>query len=221
MVGLEKEALDISQPPSPFMLSYLGKPNDAVRIAESLLAKDPDSHGARHDLGLALAGAGNFASARPILEDMWRRSGERVGKRSELFVTLTAAALIAARRDAGEDDKVAELVAAIRDNVRRYREAGIVGDGRSFGPDYEEGIALYLSGDRARGLALLDKASEDGVFIPPNEAYFQTIYDDPDFAPILTRQEERQTRERDKILAVVCNDNPYKAVWQPAEGTCN
>ncbi len=219
-VGFEKEALAISPRTSPFVLSYLGKPRDAITIAESRLAEDPDLQSARHNLGLALAGAGDYANARPILEDMWRRSDGKVAKRSALFGTMTAAALIAVRRDAGEEDKVDELVAAIKDNVRRYREAGIVGDGRSFGADYDEGIALYLSGDRERGLALLDKATEDGVFIQTNEAYLQAIYDDPGFAPILARQEARQVREREKILLIVCNDNPYEAVWQPAEGTC-
>ena len=221
MVGLDEEAFAISRAPATFVLSYMGKPADAIAIAEARLAADPELHSARHDFGLALAGAGEYAKARPVLEDMWLRSGKKVTKRSELFVTLTAAALIAVRRDAGEEDKIDELVAAIKDNVRRYREAGIVGDGRSFGADYEEGIALYLSGDRERGIALLDKASEDGVFIPMNEAYLQTIYDDPGFAAIRMRQEARQVREREKILLVVCNDNPYQAVWQPAEGTCD
>jgi len=220
MAGLEKEALAIAPWTSPVVLNYMGRPLDAITIAESRLAGDPESHGARHDLGLALAGAGDYANARPILEDMWRRSGGKVTKRNELLVTMTAAALIAVRRDAGEEDKVDEVVAAIKDNARRYREAGIVGDGRSFGADYDEGIALYLSGDRERGIALLDKATEDGVFIPTNVAYLQTIYDDPGFAPIVARQEARQVREREKILSVVCNDNPYEAVWQPAEGTC-
>jgi TolB-like protein/Tfp pilus assembly protein PilF len=220
MSGLEEEALAISQAVSAYVLSYLGKPQDAITVAESRLAEDPELISARHDLGLALAGVGDYANAGPILEEMWRRSGGRVSKRSELFVTATAAALIAVRRDAGEEDKVDEVVAAIKDNVRRYRKAGIVGDGRSFGADYDEGIALYLSGGRERGLALLDKATEDGVFIPTNEAYLQAIYDDPGFASILARQEARQARERDRFLAIVCTDNPYAAFWQPAEGTC-
>ncbi len=218
-VGLEKEAIATVRRPPPAILSYLGLPRDAVTTAELRLAENPDSLAARHDLGLALAGNGDYASARPILEDMWQRRG-RIGKRSDLFHTYTAAALIAIRRDAGEEAGVGELVAAIRDNVRRYREAGIVGDGRGFGVDYEEGLADYLSGDRETGLALLDKATKDGVFILPNEAYLQVLYDDPGFAPILERQEARQVRERARVLAAVCNDNPYEAVWQPAEGTC-
>jgi TolB-like protein/Tfp pilus assembly protein PilF len=221
IAGLEKEALAISGWTSPTVLRFMGRSPDAITIAESWLATAPDSQSARHDLGLALAATGDYANARPILEDMWRRSGGKVTKRSALFVTMTAAALIAVRRDAGEEDKVDEVVAAIKDNARRYREAGIFGDGRSFGADFDEGIALYLSGDRERGLALLNKATDDGVFFPPNEAYLQAIYDNPGFAPILARQEARQIREREKVLLVVCNDNPYEAVWQPADGTCD
>ena len=220
MVGLEKEALTIRQLPMPWIFSYLGEPQGAILAAEARLAIDPNSPSARHGLGMALASAGDYDRARPILEEMWRRTGGRISKRSELFVTATAAALIAIRRDAGDEVGVGELVAAIRDNVRRYREAGIVGDGRSFGVDYEEGLALYLSGSREQGLALLESGTEEGVFIPPNEAYLQALYDDPGFAPIRARQEARQVRERNRVLNVVCTDNPYKAVWQPAEGTC-
>jgi len=219
-VGLENEVLALSEFLEPDPLSLLGNPGVAVTVAEARVAESPNSLRARHHLGLALAGAGDYARARPILEEMWRRSGGRIAKRSDLFHTATAAALIAIRRDAGEETGVGELVAAIRDNVRRYKKAGIVGDGRSFGVDYEEGLAAYLSGDHERGLALLDKGTQGGVFIRPSEAYLKSLYDDPGFAPILARQKARQVRERNKILDIVCTDNPYEAVWQPAEGTC-
>ncbi len=219
-LGLDNEIFRISGNPYPFVMSLLGRPQEAVAIAEAHVAGDPNSDRARHELGLALAGAGDYVRARPILEEMWRLSDGRISKRSDLFHTLSAVALIAMRRDAGEETEVGELITAIRDNVRRYRKAGIVGDGRSYGVDYEEGLAAYLSGDRERGLALLDKATKEGVFIPPNEAYLQALYEDPGFAPILARQQARQVRERQRFLSIVCTDNPYEAVWQPAEGTC-
>jgi hypothetical protein len=91
----------------------------------------------------------------------------------------------------------------------------------SFSSDYEEGLAAYLSGARDQGLKLIARAAEKGFFILPNEAYLQTLYDDPGFAPIIAGQQARQTRERKRFLAIVCNDNPYADVWQPDEGTCN
>ena len=149
---------------------------------------------------------------------MWQRSGGGVAGR--LFQFDDAAALIAIRREAGEEDEVGELVAAIRDNVRRYHEAGMTVADLYFSVDYEEGLAAYLSGESERGLALIAKAAQDGYFIRPNEAYLQALYDDPGFAPIRASQEARQKSERDRFLAIVCNDNPYAAFWQPAEGTC-
>ncbi len=219
MLGLEKEALAISEDPTPDILRLLGKHAAAVTTAEAWLAEAPISLWGRIDLGLALAGAGDYARARPILEELWQRSGGRI-TRFSLFDTTGAAALITIRRDAGKEAAVGELVAAIRDNVRRYHEAGMTVTTLIFSVNYDEGIAAYLAGDRERGLALIAKAVEDGYFIRPNEGYLRALYNDPGFAPIRARQDARQARERQKFLNVVCNDNPYVAIWQPAAETC-
>ena len=218
-IGLEKEALAISEAPQPFVLTVLGRTEDAVITAEARVADEPNSLRVRRDLGMALAGAGDYTRARPILEEMWRRSGGRV-TRFGLFFTGSAAALIDIRRAAGEEAEIGELVAAIKDNVGRYREAGITESRLFVSADLDEGVADYLAGDRERGLTLIAKAAQDGVFIMPTEAYLQTLYDDPGFAPIRASQETRQKRERDRFLAIVCTDNPYAAVWQPEEGPC-
>jgi hypothetical protein len=70
------------------------------------------------------------------------------------------------------------------------------------------------------GLALIARAVADGFFIWPNQAYLRTLYDDPGLAPIRASQNAWQTREREKVLAIVCKDNPYATVWQPAGETC-
>jgi len=217
IIGLEKEALAITQSHPPYQP---GRPGDTVAGAETRVAEDPDDLRARRQLGLALAAAGDYTGARPFLEEMWQRSGGRIA-RWGMFPTPSAAALIAIRRDAGEEAGVAELVAAIRDNVRRYRETGTI---RVYGlfhsVDFEEGLADYLAGEREKGLALIAKAAEDGHFTPLGLAYLQVLYDDPGFAPIRASQEARQARERERFLDIVCTDNPYLAVWQPEEGTC-
>jgi hypothetical protein len=218
IIGLEKEALAITQSHPPYRS---GKPGDAVAATETRVAEDPDDLGARRHLGLALAIAGDYAGARPFLEEMWQRSGGRI-TRSGLFPTASAAALIAIRRDAGEEAGVGELVAAIRENVRRYRETGTI---RVYGifhsVDFEEGLADYLAGEHEKGLALIAKATEDGFFISTSRPYLQVLYDDPGFAPIRASQEARQGRERERLLDIVCTDNPYLSVWQPEEGTCD
>jgi hypothetical protein len=137
-----------------------------------------------------------------------------------LFRVDDAAALIAIRSDAGEEAGVDELLVAIRDNVRRFHEADLTGTTMTLNANFDEGLADFLAGEREKGLALIAKAEEKGYFILPKVAYLQTLYDDPGFAPIIARQEARQARERNRFLSIVCIDNPYKEIWQPAEGTC-
>ena len=191
----------------------------SITTAEARLAEDPTDPYARDNLGMALASAGDYDRARPILEEMWRRSDKKVTS-NNLIRSEGAAALIVIRRDAGEQVAVGELIGAIRDDVRRRRQAGISKGRQSGSVDFADGLAAYLAGERDKGLALVAKAAEDGFFIPPSEVYLQALYDDPGFAPIRAAQEARQARERERFLAIVCTDNPYAAIWQPAEGTC-
>jgi TolB-like protein/Tfp pilus assembly protein PilF len=219
-LDLSKEALAIGRLPlPPHAMYWLGEHEDAVLAARAALAEYPISLRYRRNLGLALAGAGDFANAGPILEEIWQRSGKRV-TRSGLIRLECAAALVAMRRDAGDEGGADELVAAMRADIGRQKEAGATLTDMDDSVDYSEGLADYLAGERERGLALIARAAEDGFFIPPHEAYLQTLYDDPGFAPIRAIQEARQVREREKFLTIVCNDNPYASVWQPAEGTC-
>jgi TolB-like protein/DNA-binding winged helix-turn-helix (wHTH) protein/Tfp pilus assembly protein PilF len=221
VLGLNEEAIpnpEQSQRPVT-SLRILGRPEKAVINAEVNLAEDPMNVRLPRMLGLALAAAGEYARARPILEKAWRQSNGLVTSWG-LFTYEMAAALIAIRRDASAGAETGELVAALRDNVRRFHEAGIAVSNPELSPDFEEGLADYLSGERDSGLALIAKAAAEGYFIKPREAYLQTLYDDPGFTPILVGQEARQTRERHKFLDVACNDTRYAEVWQPAEGTC-
>jgi len=226
LIGLEQEALAIADASADaYTLQVLGRPIDAVATADKYVIEDPINTSSRRNLGLALAASGDYARARPLLEESWRLSNGRVtlGIVGTFWVDH-AAALIAIRREAGEVSGIDELLAAIRDNVRRYREAGITTAGNpAFGGvvNYEEGLADFLSDERQRGLTSIAKAAEDGSFILPNEAYLKTLYDDPGFAPILAGQEARQARERNRFLLIVCNNNPYADVWQPAEETCD
>ena len=64
------------------------------------------------------------------------------------------------------------------------------------------------------------KGAMDGYWVKPPAAFQQALFQDPGFAPILERQRIRQERERRKVLAVVCENNPYAAIWQPTSETC-
>lgn len=111
-------------------------------------------------------------------------------------------------------------MSATKESARREIDAGIIVTGRRGKPYYVLGLATFLEGDRDKGIELLAKAMDFGCVIQLNMAYLQSLYDDPDFKPMLAEQKARLTSERNRVLSVVCNDNPYQSFWQPEEGTC-
>lgn len=211
-MGLEEEALALFASPPSSLFRILGRLEEAVIAADERVAEDPTALNAFLSLGQALAGIGDYARARPVLEKLWQESGGRITA-SGLFRISSATALIVIRREMGAD--VEELLMAVDDHVHRLRSAGF--NRRAY---YEKGFGAFLAGDRDRGLALIAGAVNDGRFIRPKNAYLHTLYEDPGFAPIQKMQEDRAITEREKFLTVVCNDNPYKIFWQPAQGTC-
>ena len=218
VIGLEKEALALFEIPPPFIFTFMGMPEEEIAAAEARLANGALGLYGRLAFGRALADAGEYTRAKDQLEKSWHENNTLVT--SEYFTAEAAMALIAVRRNVGDEAGVGELRSAIQDNVRRYNEAGITRGTLFWSVDYEKGISAFLTGDRESGLAYIARGAEDGYFIQPKAAYLQTLYDDPGFAPILAAQNARQARERDRFLNVVCNENPYQDVWRPQPGTC-
>jgi TolB-like protein/tetratricopeptide (TPR) repeat protein len=217
VIGLEKEALALFEPPPPLVFTVLGRPEDEITAADAHFNVEPNISNS-FQLGLALAHAGEYSRAQPLLENAWRQAKNLL---TDGFFSIDAAlALIAIRQSMGDEDGVSEIRTAIQDNLRRYRAAGINGGTLLWNVDFEDGIAALLDGDREIGIALISRAAEEGYYIYPNAAYLQALYDDPDFAPIRASQEARQDHERERLLAIVCIDNPYAGFWQPASGTC-
>jgi TolB-like protein/DNA-binding winged helix-turn-helix (wHTH) protein len=214
-IGLEEEALRLAGTEDLETLGMLGSPDEAIA-----LLKAPQRVGEFFTIGRILAHAGRYAEAREYLEQVWQRRDGELTYPSGHDAYL-AEALFAVRRDAGDEAGAEEILAALRHNVRRYRDASRPQQVDIFhSVDYHEGVADYLSGNRDAGLALIAKAAEEGFWIKPPSLFQKPMYQEPEFVLILERQGVRQARERDRVLSIVCNDNPYATVWQPAEETC-
>jgi TolB-like protein len=221
MIGLEEEGLLLAERSDLYllMLSVFGEPGEAIALARTKLADDPRSVSPLF-MGFILTHEGYYAEARPYLETDWQGSGERLNSDAEFDATF-AEALFAARSDAGDLEGAQLIIVALQDNVRRYRDGQGYRTDWVHSVDYQEGIAAYLSGDRYTGIALIAKAADEGFWIAePAPAFRKAMYEEPEFQLILERQKVRQAREREKVLSVVCNDNPYVNVWNPMEETC-
>lgn len=219
MIGLEEECLLLADGKDLLELGFLGEPGEAIALARAKLADDPRSV-SPFVMGLILAHAGYYGDALPYLEEVWQQWGERLVLDNEMNATF-AEALFAARSAAGDKAGAEQVIVALWDNVRRFRDQHGYRTDWVHSVDYQEGIAAYLSGDRYKGIALIAKAAEEGYWISEAPSAFrEAMYQEPEFQLIFERQAARQARERKKVLEVVCNENPYAAVWQPVTETC-
>ena len=219
-IGLTDEALRLANREDPEIMAFLGDTQAGVALARQQLAEDPRSVSPLA-MGLILAHAGQYDEAQPYLERFWDQNGSAFA-RDDFYTSYVAEALHFMRRRAGDDEGADEVLAALWDNIRRFRDAGIsVTYQPYYSIDYQEGIAAYLSGDRELALKLISRAVDDGFDIPPGSPFQQARYQDPDFVAILDRQAARKKREQARTLAVVCNDNPSPDIWQPTVETCS
>jgi hypothetical protein len=134
--------------------------------------------------------------------------------------TYIMEAIIATRRAAGDEAGAREVLEYMFENVRRHRDAGFVATFWEISVDYQEGVALYMAGERDAGLELIVKAANDGYWLTPPGKFQDAMYEESEIVEVLEMQAGRSERERRKLLDIVCNDNPYASVWQPMEETC-
>jgi TolB-like protein len=223
LLGLEREVVSFGPVTRVSTLRMLGRTEEAVRRAEEDLLEDTESVWAHQSFARALYTHGDIQRAAQELERLWEKSEGHVALVVPHFFSLNdILALYDARTLAGDSLGSAELLRAIHTEVENARGAGIKVTGRLGSLDFSEGIAMYLGGRKAEGLRLIRKAVEDGYFIRGRDQgfYLGDLFEDPGFGAILEIHQATLTRERARLLAVVCNDNPYESLWRPSEKTC-
>jgi TolB-like protein len=223
LLGLESEVESFGPVTRVSTLRMLGRTEEAVRRAEEYMLEDTQSVYAHQSLARALYTHGEIQRAAQILERLWEKSEGRVALVNPHFFTLRdILALYEARALAGDSLGSAELLRAIHSEVENARGAGMKVTGRLGSLDYSEGIAMYLGGRKAEGLRLIRKAVEDGYYIRGRDQGFYSgdLFEDPGFGAILEIHRATLARERTRLLAVVCYDNPYESLWRPSEETC-
>ena len=221
MLGLDAEAIGVAEDFGAGTLFAahwsLGMWEEALADAEAYYESSKGSPVAGGFIGILLAANERYEEAAPYLDDFWiDLCGRKVTLRR--CYTPGIASIVATRRALGKDAR--EIIAAIHDHARRLRSAGLTINLYDSSADFDEGLALYFDQNREGGLRLMQKAATEGYFVPLGHPYLQEIYDNDGFDPIREIHESRQDSERTRFLAIVCEDNPYAAVWQPREETC-
>jgi TolB-like protein len=220
MVGLESEAREMAFPENEQLLMTFDWQEAATWIRSKYSGGDEPDWGL-HSSVYIWSYIGDYGRALRAVDEMLRNvpPGERF--REVTFAnSYLAECFVAVLRAAGDEERANKVIAELLTNARHYRDAGIHVSLWEESVDYQEGVALYLSGERSRGAKLIARAAQDGYWLPKPGKFQEAMYVEPEIKEALKIQANRQARERNRLLNVVCNNNPFRSIWRPMPETC-
>jgi hypothetical protein len=148
---------------------------------------------------------------------MYERSLELapVGRSFGPYFTMQLALL---RRKAG-DEGGAQAVAQLAN--QEYAESRAAG-GASFFRDMIEAMLAAFDHDPDRAIRALQKAVQHGLRWPMflDDPGFEHLHEDQRFVALRQEIEDLLSIEHEKILQLICFNNPVPDDWQPMLETC-
>lgn len=220
MVDLDSEARQMAFPENEQLLMTFDWKEAAKWIRSKYSGGDEPDWGL-HSSVYVWSYIGDYSPAWSAVDEMLRNvpPGERF--RGITFAnSYLAECFVAVLRATGDEERASQVITELLANARRYRDAGIHVTLWEESVDYQEGVALYLSGERSRGAKLIARAAHDGYWLPKPGKFQEAMYEEPEIQEALKIQANRQARERNRLLNVVCNHNPFRSIWRPMPVTC-
>jgi tetratricopeptide (TPR) repeat protein len=195
-----------------------GRWDAAVGAAQENLQRHPDSKVNIEIAADALFYAGRIDEALPLYERLLDLVPE--GQPMPVFYWPLPATmrLALARRQAGDEAGAQALAQIVRQEHAAGRTAGVV----SFEQDLTEAMLAAFDQDTDRAIAALRSAIQRGLrfLIHVDEPVFDDLRDEPRFVALRQEMEILLAEEHDKVLQLICFNNPVPEDWQPMPETC-
>jgi len=218
-VGEYDEARRISPENSQWVDANLGDWDKAVRDVRDQLSKAPNDLGTLTFAGSVLVQAGNPEDGLPLLERALGMSPE--GRPIATYPGLRATIWLAEARRHSGDESGAQIAA----QIARHDIAAQRGSGRDYSElRLAEAMLAAFDNDTDRTFASLEKATELGLrdtSLGFSESSFVRFREEPRFVALIADIEKLVAAEREKILQLICFDNPAPDEWKPLPETCD
>ena len=201
-------------------LNYLvdvaeGRFDVAIRATQRKMQSDPENESVIVAAADALYDAGRIGEALPLYERLRDFQPEGRPIASSLDLTMR---LAQSRRQAGDEDGAQAAVQIARYENAALRAAGVQDQFR-FRTD--AAIAAFEN-DTDGAIAALDSAIQLGLrdqrFL--RDPIFQDLGDEPRFIALQQKLDAILAVEHDKVLQLICFNNPAPSGWQPMPETC-
>ena len=194
-----------------------GRWDEAIQATQRNLQLNPDGRGAIADAAEVLYHAGRIDEALPLYERLLEfvPEGQPVPGWGSLAMTMR---LALARRKAG-DEEGAQAAAEI---ARQDHAAGRADGARNQFQDLAEAMIAAFEHDPDRAIAALKSAIQRGLRIPNYiiDPIFEDLRDEPRFVALQEELDTMLAAEHDRVLQLICFNNPVPEDWQPMLETC-
>ena len=197
--------------------AHEGRWDEAIEAVLKNLELYPNDKTMIGDAADALYFAGRFGQALPIYESLLNMApeGKPIPGWNPLGQTM---ALALARRKEGDEPGAQEAASIVRQRLVEHRAAGF----KTWFLDLAEALLAAFEDDRDRAVKALKSAIQSGLrtHVLFSDPMFEDLRDDLLYVALRRELEQILATEREKILQLICFNNPAPDDWQPMPETC-
>jgi len=214
-IGEYDEARRISDAYAYMVDAAEGRFDEAIQATQRKMLLDPDNVSVIAAAAFVMYDAGRIEDALPLYERLrdFRPEGRPIVGFNDSTMRLALA-----RRKAGDEDGAQAAAAIVK---RDHAALEAAGEKSQFLHRTEAMIAAFEH-DTDRVIAALALAMQRGfrdsrIFADP---IFEEMWEEPRFVALQQEVDEFLATERDKVLQLMCFNNPAPSGWQPMPETC-
>lgn len=215
-IGLYDEASRLSEQLSSYVDVAAGRYEEAISKTQRRMSLDPDNESVIAAAAITLYAAGRIEEALPLFERLrdFQPEGRPIDSSNNTMMRLA----LARRVTDDEDGAQAALAIAKRDH-EGWRA---VGASNQWHKQTEAAIAAF-EGDADGAIGALEEAWGLGMRDPVvfADPIFEALWDDPRFVALQQELDAWILKEREKVLQLMCFNNPAPSGWQPLVETCD
>ena len=217
-VGEYDEARRIDESQDYWVDLATGRFDEAIRATQRNMHLKPGNEEAIVAAADALYEAGRIDEALPLYERLLNLAPE--GRPiSGPAADVRTVRLALSRRKAGDEDGAQAAAQIVRHDFAARRAAGR----KNQEQQHVEAMIVAFEHNPDRAIAALKSAIQLGLRNPQvfDDPIFENLWDEPRFVALQQELGTILAREHDKVLQLICFNNPVPGDWQPLPETCD